>query len=65
MKKENTDSKFVKGLFGVSAWLLTTLPLLYAVYAHEWLMLGLILGAECGVAIGIAIKNHSSTPNTH
>lgn len=55
---ENTDSKFVKGLFSLLSWIFSTGPLLYAIWVHDWLLLGLVLIAEIGVALGIAIKNH-------
>ncbi len=56
MEKENTDSKFVRGFVLTVAWMCSTLPLIYAVYAHEWLWLGLLILSMCGAVVNQSVR---------
>lgn len=58
--EDKTDAKFVRGFFSLIAWMFNTLPILYAIYSHQWLMLGLLVVSMFGVVLAIAIKDTKS-----
>lgn len=54
--EDNIDKKFVRTLFGFIAWLMYAVPMLYAIYSHEWMWFGFLIGAVVGVSISHALK---------
>jgi hypothetical protein len=53
---KNNDQQFARGFFRVVAFLLGTCPVVYGIYAHEWLLVAGFFSGGLSAAITMALN---------